>query len=98
MHEISFLLGVFMILYAIGHAMKLTFLLGKRAKKLDRDARHKHQKGLVAPCLALGIIFIGINIATEAEIIGTTLFVVLYIVLVLPLVIWIFAYDKKHVG
>ncbi|ADU29380.1 hypothetical protein [Evansella cellulosilytica] len=95
---LSLFLGAFMILYAISHAMKSTFLLGKRAKKMDTDARHKYQKGLVAPFLALGIIFICIAFATEAQIIGTTLFVVLFIVLVLPIVIWIFVYDKKHVG
>ncbi|RSL35399.1 hypothetical protein D7Z54_02215 [Salibacterium salarium] len=92
------LLGVFMIIYALSHAMKSTIFLGKQAKKMDRDARHVYQKGVVAPFLALGIIFIFFTFATKAEIIGTTLFVVLYIVLVLPLLIWIFAHNKKHVG
>ncbi|WP_249870669.1 hypothetical protein [Oceanobacillus saliphilus] len=92
------LLGVFMIIYALSHAMKSTILLGKRTKKMDRGARQIYQKGLVAPFLTLGIIFIFFTFATEAEIIGATLFVVLYIVLVLPILIWIFAHNKKHVG
>ncbi|MBU8906265.1 hypothetical protein [Desertibacillus haloalkaliphilus] len=92
------IIAAFLIIYAVSHANQSTILLGKKAKKLDKEKRHAYQKGLVTPFLGLGTLFIVISFVLHAEILSPFLVFVLFMLLVTPLLIKISAHQKKYLG
>lgn len=91
-------IAVFLIVYALSHARASQLFLGKKAKQLPDARRTRYQKGLFLPFFSLGSLFLIFTFATEYGWLSANSFFILYLVVVLPLIFYIFRYNKKHLG
>ena len=91
-------IAIFLMVYALSHHRMSQLFLGKKAKQLPEASRKRYQKGLFLPFFSLGALFLTFTLATEYGWLSAKAFFVLYLVIVLPLIFYIFRYNKKHLG
>lgn len=92
-------LGIAMIVVAIINKANLDIILNKKMKReISKNELKAYQKSLALPFFLLGIFFISMGIVEEMEILESTLFVTLYLVVTIVLLGIIAKNNKKHLG
>ncbi|MEK4486309.1 hypothetical protein MHH81_12070 [Psychrobacillus sp. FSL H8-0484] len=91
--------GILMIIFGFSHLMKSDFFLSKKTKVILGEKKFQsYQKGLIFPYLFLGTLMICMGIVENMEILQTSIFITLYIILgIIPFILLI-ANNKKNTG
>jgi|GEM_PF-6928203 len=91
--------GILMIIFGFSHLMKSDFFLSKKTRVILGEKKFQsYQKGLIFPYLFLGTLMICMGIVENMEILQTSIFITLYIILgIIPFVLLI-ANNKKNTG
>ncbi|MEK4484160.1 hypothetical protein MHH81_00975 [Psychrobacillus sp. FSL H8-0484] len=91
--------GILMIIFGFSHLMKSDFFLSKKTRVILGEKKFQsYQKGLIFPYLFLGTLMICMGIVENMEILQTSIFITLYIILgIIPFILLI-ANNKKNTG
>ena len=92
-------LGVWMLINAVLNLLKVKIFLKKSIRSTLSEAElSSYQRGVVLPFTLLGILFITMGIIENRNLVSTSVFIVIYIILAsIPLTL-IFRNNKKHLG
>ena len=90
--------GILMIIFGFSHLMKSDFFLSKKTRVILGEKKFQsYQKGLIFPYLFLGTLMICMGIVENMEILQTSIFITLYIILgIIPFILLIANNKKKH--
>ena len=85
----TFGIGIYVIILGFSHLLKSDFFLPKKTRViLGEEKFQSYQKGLVFPNLFLGILMICMGIVENMEILQTSIFITLYIILgIIPFIL-----------
>ena len=91
--------GIFMMILGFSHLMKSDYFLSEKTRVILGEGKFQaYQRGLVFPYLFSGTLIIGMGTVENMEILQTSIFVTLYITLVIIPFILFIANNKKNTG
>ncbi|WP_075620116.1 hypothetical protein [Paenisporosarcina indica] len=91
--------GIFMIILGFSHLMKSDYFLPIKTRIiLGEEKFQSYQKGLVFPYLFVGTLMICMGIVENMEILETSIFITLYIILGIIPIILLIVNNKKNTG
>ncbi|TQR15503.1 hypothetical protein [Psychrobacillus vulpis] len=91
--------GILMIIFGFSHLMKSDYFLSKKTRiLLGEEEFQSYQKGLVFPNLFTGTLIICMTIVEKLEILQTSTFIALYIILAIIPIILLIANNKINTG
>ncbi|WP_144512122.1 hypothetical protein [Bacillus sp. FJAT-22090] len=91
--------GILMIIFGFSHLMKSDYFLPQKTRiLLGEEKLQSYQKGLIFPYLFLGTLMICMTIVEKLEILQTSTFFSLYIILAIIPIILLIANNKINTG
>ena len=92
-------LGIWMLINAITHLLKLNIFLKKSIiSSLSDDELASYHKGCVLPFFLLGILFISMAFVEVNKLLSTPLFIIVYIIFASVPSFLFLRNNKKHSG
>ena len=88
-----------MLVIGFGHLMKKDYFLPKKTRViLGEEKFQSYQRGLIFPYLFLGTLMICMTIVERMKILQSSIFITLYIILIIIPFILLIANNKKNTG
>lgn len=92
-------IGIFELILGISHLMKSDYFFPQKTRVLLGEEKFQlYQKGLVFPDLFTGTLIICMRIVENMEVIQTSQFIALYIILAIIPFLLLIANNKKNTG
>lgn len=92
-------MGIFIIVLGVSHLMNSEYFLPKKTRVILGEKKFQsYQKGLVFPYLFSGTFMICMGVVEKMEILQTSIFITLYLIVGIITIILLIANNKKNTG